>query len=145
MSFLHKIGITGGMGSGKSSLLKHLSKQSRVTTIDLDVLAFRNYDLNKWSTLNLRNSFGRESVLANGKINKTYLSNKVFKNDKTLAILRDITSPGIKSLLLEKFEEIETQNQHDIVAVEGAILTEANMESFFDDLWVLTLDKETAF
>ena len=59
---LFKIGITGGMGSGKSQVLKHL-KTKGITTIDLDQLAFSNYRLNKWSLQNIQTSFGYQSCI----------------------------------------------------------------------------------
>ena len=58
-----KIGLTGGIGSGKSSLLSYLKKKHNTITLDLDKLAFLNYKLNKWSILNLQNRFGQESVI----------------------------------------------------------------------------------
>lgn len=58
MNKIYRIGITGGMGSGKSQCLKYLSTFARIYTIDLDKLAFRNYDLNKWSLKNIHTSFG---------------------------------------------------------------------------------------
>ncbi len=63
MKKVFKIGLTGGIGSGKSSLLSYLSTKPNTITIDLDKLAFQNYKLNKWSILNLINRFGEESII----------------------------------------------------------------------------------
>ena len=46
--------------------------------------------------------------------------------------------------MLEHFRQIEQAKSHDIIAVEGAILIEANTYPFFDELWVVTLPKEIA-
>ena len=62
MKFI-KIGITGGMGCGKSTLLRYLDSFDFVRTIDLDKIAFKNYDLNKWSLKNIETSFGPSAVL----------------------------------------------------------------------------------
>lgn len=55
---------------------------------------------------------------------------------------------GIKGLMLETFREIEYKKERkmagykdiSIIAVEGAVLIEANTTSFFDEMWVLALD-----
>ena len=152
---IYKIGITGGMGCGKSELLRYLGETfPRIYTIDLDKLAFRNYDLNKWSLRNIEHSFGQESMLRDQfgnitGINRPFLSKNAFKSKDRLNCLKQIVSPGIKIALLEKFKEIEYKKQmridgfkdYSLVAVEGAVLIESNTSKFFDELWVLTLDK----
>ena len=104
-----KLGITGGMGCGKSQLLGHLREQyaKHIYTIDLDKLAFRNYQLNKWSLHNLKTSFGAECVEYDKEIpteiswiNRAVLGERAFKDEKTLMALRGIVSPNIKKLML---------------------------------------------
>tara|TARA_B110000285_G_C14966563_1_gene534378 strand:- start:10 stop:432 length:423 start_codon:yes stop_codon:yes gene_type:complete len=106
---LMKLGITGGMGCGKSQLLGHLREQysKHIYTIDLDKLAFRNYQLNKWSLHNLKTSFGSECVEYDkvipteiSWINRAVLGERAFKDEKTLMALRGIVSPNIKKLML---------------------------------------------
>lgn len=59
---LFKIGITGGIGSGKSSLLKYLSTIPRIYTINLDHYGHEIYKLNPIVLRNLTKLFGREVV-----------------------------------------------------------------------------------
>ena len=51
-----RLGVTGGMGCGKSGLMKYLGDRypKTIHTVDLDQIAFRNYKLNKWSLQNMR-------------------------------------------------------------------------------------------
>ena len=109
-----KVGITGGMGCGKSSLLRHLDTFNWIHTIDLDKLAFRNYALNKWSLYNIKQSFGDQSIIKDEQdpqriisINRENLSKNVFKSEDSLNSLKSIVSPSIKQLLMESFKEIE--------------------------------------
>ena len=54
-----------------------------------------------------------------------------------------MTSPEIKKQMLEHFRFVEQQkSKYDLIAVEGAILIEANTFPMFDELWVVTLPKE---
>ena len=148
------------MGSGKSSLLKYMgSNYPSIYTIDLDRLAFKTYDLNPWSLKNIKHSFGPQSVDYDPivpshikSVNRPALSREAFKDEKSLAALTSIVSPGIKKLLLEKCNEIEYKKfrgdpeykGYKMIAVEGAVLIESNNMGFFDELWVVTLDREVA-
>ena len=72
------------------------------------------------------------------------LGNLVFKDSHKLDVLKSITSPEIKKLMLEHFAFVEEKGGYDLIAVEGAILIEANTYPFFDEMWVVTLPKEIA-
>ena len=149
------------MGSGKSSLLQYLgSTFPGIYTIDLDKLAFKNYDLNPWSLKNIRQSFGPASVHYDPvvpshirSVNRAELSREAFKSQESLTALKSITSPCIKKLLLEKCAEIEYKKNRglpdfkdfELIAVEGAVLIESDAAHFFDELWVVTIDREVAF
>ena len=112
-----KIGITGGMGCGKSNLLKYLERSyENVTAIDLDKLAFEAYSLNPWLLKNIANRFGQESVERDAhnnmlSVNRPHLSKVAFKDERSLLGLKSITSPAIRSLLNHKLSFIETQSK----------------------------------
>ena len=78
-------------------------------------------------------------------VDRAGLSKEAFKSPESITVLRSIISPSIKKLLLQKFEEIDQSGDYDIIAVEGATIVESSTYKFFDELWVLTLDKESAF
>ena len=56
MSRIIRIGVTGGMGCGKSGLMRYLERTypKTIHTVDLDRIAFQNYKLNKWSLHNMK-------------------------------------------------------------------------------------------
>ena len=63
---LHKVGITGGIGSGKTKLLTYLSTVPRIYTINLDLYAHEIYKLNPLVLKNLEKIFGREVLCYDG-------------------------------------------------------------------------------
>ena len=101
---------------------------------------------------NLANIFGPETVLRSKvndlnhpvSVNRIALGEKVFANEHSLAVLRSLVSPEIKKLMLEHFAFVEASKKYDMIAVEGAVLIEANTYPFFDELWVVTLPKDQA-
>ena len=74
-----RIGITGGIASGKSKCLSYLASKSNVYALNLDLVAFEVYDRNPRVIRNLQNSFG-QNVFENGKINRVYLSAAAFRD-----------------------------------------------------------------
>jgi dephospho-CoA kinase len=63
MSRFYKIGITGGIASGKSRCLKHIAETyPRIYTLNLDLVAFRMYSLNPKVMDNLQVIFGKKVV-----------------------------------------------------------------------------------
>jgi hypothetical protein len=55
-----------------------------------------------------------------------------------------LVSPEIKTLLEETISEVEFSHKYDIIAIEGAVIIEANTYKRMDEVWVTTLDKEEA-
>ena len=149
-----KIGITGGIGSGKSKCLSYLTQleKPRIYTMNLDLFANKIYNGNAFALRNVESIFGRRAVVrkevndtrAPIAVNRMALGAKVFSQPHNLEVLKSITSPEIKKLMFEHFDWVERQGKHDMIAVEGAILIEANTYKFFDELWVVTLPKDQA-
>ena len=105
---VYKIGITGGIASGKSHCLKFLSTLEcpRVYAMNLDLMAAKIYGLNPYVLEDVASIFGEDTVIRcqSNKmpiaVNRVPLAQKVFSNDHNLAILRSIISPEIKKLML---------------------------------------------
>ena len=137
-----KIGITGGIASGKSSCLNYLSQNSKIMTVNLDPLAHTVYDLT--SVMNqIKSTFG-ENCYENGQINRAYLASQAFKTQEDSKKLNQIVGPAILDIMLQSFKKAQDQ-KFKIIAVEGAVLIEAGRQDMFDQMWVVTLNKDVAF
>lgn len=124
MSFI-LIGITGKIGSGKSSLSSFFKKKG-IPVYSSDKKGKILMNNNKIIQKNIIKHFGKNSCI-NGKINKNYLSKIVFKDSIALKILCSIIHPWVSidfkkwiSYLLEKKE-----NKNFYVIKESAILFES--------------------
>ena len=114
---VYKIGITGGIASGKSQCLKFLAtlKSPRVYTMNLDLFAGKVYGLNPNALRNVESIFGEETVIKSTcndltspvGVNRVALGDKVFRDSHQLGVLKSITSPEIKKLMLEHFAYVE--------------------------------------
>jgi len=147
---MYKIGITGGIGSGKTKCLSYLSTLPRIYTINLDLFGHEVYRLNPTVLRNLAALFGPDVVRWQGSdilgIDRELLGQVAFKSDYHLHVLKTLVSPEIKKLLHETMQEVEHRHSddYDIIAVEGAVLIEQRTFLMLDELWVTTLSKRDA-
>ena len=119
-----KIGITGGIGSGKTTVCKYIESLGyQVFYSDLEAikLANTNSELIKLIT----DEFGTESYI-NGEYNRKFIVSIVFESKKALEKLNQIFKPFIDS------EFKEYCNGKDFVIYESALIFEHNQQSLFD-------------
>jgi dephospho-CoA kinase len=95
---LFKLGLTGGIGSGKSKLRQYLAEAyPRIYTIDADLLGHAIYQYNPIVVRNVRDIFGSETVSVDERgdivgVNREKLGAIVFSSDERLRTLRSLVS-----------------------------------------------------
>jgi dephospho-CoA kinase len=102
-----RIGLTGGIASGKSTAAKFFSDLS-IPIIDADKIA-RDL-LNKNSPLldEIKQKFGDKVFLANGELNRKALGKIVFNNTSDLAWLNQLTHPKVNQKIEQELESIDS-------------------------------------
>ena len=134
------IGITGGIGTGKSYIAKILnSKGYKVIHSDLITRQLLkkgeiNYNL-------VVAEFGTEILDDSGEINRSKLREIILENEGKRRKLNSLTHPNI---MKEIENEAMESNGKRIVFVELPLLFEENLEGFFDDIWLVdtSIDKQ---
>ncbi len=133
-----KIAITGGIGSGKSTV-SEIFKSKGYTVINADKISKDFLFNSKHIQSNILDNFGPDSI-KNGEPNKEYLAEKVFNNQEKLKILNSILHPPTIKKIKETMDaELEKKN---LVFVEAALIYEANMEDLFDNIIVVASPDE---
>ncbi len=133
-----KIAITGGIGSGKSSVSK-IVESFGFPVIRADDLAKELMLKDESIKKKIIKTFGKESFTENG-INTQYLADNVFSNkDKVDKINSIIHPPTIK-----KIEEISKKlfEKHNLVFVESALVYEAKIQKLFDYIILIYAEEE---
>lgn len=122
------IGITGIIGSGKS-MLSQIFRSMDIPVYDADSNAksLMNNDLQIKSRL--IHEFGDDTYL-NGEINKAYMRNVVFGSEKNRLTVNSIVHPAVKN----DFVAWRNATGKKIVAIESAIIFEANLEDILDKI-----------
>ncbi len=132
------VGITGGIGSGKSTVLKLFKELGNIATYIADKEAKDLMNTSKVIQERLVLEFGEE-VYLNNKLNRPFLANIVFKNKEKLAVLNEIVHPVVYNHL-ENF--IKYNIDKDYILYENAILFENGSDVFCDKIITVTAPEE---
>jgi dephospho-CoA kinase len=138
-----KIGLTGGIASGKSTAARYL-EQLGAHIIDADKLGHRVYEPGGPAFQQVVQAFGAEVVGADGAIDRRILGGKVFGDPERLRQLTDIVWPQILALAQQEMEAVERSDPARIIVLEAAVLLEAGWEGAVDEVWAIVVAPEVA-
>ena len=136
------IGLTGGIGSGKSEVSRML-KELGATVIDADRVGHEAYRPHTESWKDLVDEFGRDILLPNGEIDRKKLGARVFSSPQDLARLNAIVHPRMYTMMEERLEALRRQGT-EVVVMEAAVLIEAGWTPLVDEVWVTTAPEDVA-
>lgn len=131
------VGLTGGIGSGKSTVAKLFSKFEEVAIYIADVEAKQLMNTSKEIRQKLLAEFGEE-VFQNNALNRPFLANIVFKNKEKLHILNSIVHPVVHNHLRDF---IANNSDKKYVLYESAILFENGSDAICDQIITVTAPK----
>lgn len=123
---MYKVGITGGIGSGKSTVCRMLAERG-VALYDADSRAKALMSTSEALSRALVDNFGAETFTAEG-LNRAYLAGRVFNDAEQLRLLNSIVHPAV----IEDFEAWAEAQEGNYVVFESAILFEAGLEDRVD-------------
>ena len=129
------IGVTGGMGSGKSSVCKFLEKLG-AKIIEADKVAKSLYSTKPDLKNKIVESFGSNVLDEWGEISFKQLAEKAFKDENSVALLNQITHPFIRDAIRDKI--INHTMTDDIIAVDAALLFEGELLYTVDYIITIT-------
>lgn len=123
---MFKVGITGGIGSGKSTLCRRFAARG-VAVYDTDAAAKRLMNDDAALRRAICDRFGAESYMAEG-LNRSYLAERVFGDAEERRALNRLVHP----VVIADFERWAEEQQGDYVVLESAILFEAGLADHLD-------------
>jgi len=133
------VGLTGGIGSGKSTVARMLAQRGAVV-IDADELARRAVEPGTPGLEKVAEAFGREVVGPDGSLDREAVATRVFADPEARRKLESITHPEVFRLY---HEEIERYGDTDtIVVFDAPLIVEAGATEGFDVLVVVTASPE---
>lgn len=130
------IGLTGVIGSGKSTVARLLAELGAVV-IDADKLGHEAFQTGTEAWREVVAAFGRQVLSPDGEIDRTKLGEIVFNNPEALARLNGIMHPRIYKVVNALIDEYRRQKVA-VVVLEVPLLIETEWTSLVDDIWVTT-------
>ena len=128
------IGLTGGIGSGKSTVSK-LAEEMGAVILDADKVGHEAYTPDSETWREVVAAFGDEIVAEDRSIDRRKLGAIVFADPAALARLNGIMHPRMFDMMKVRLDEYRRQGTR-IVVLEAAILIEARWTPLVDEVWV---------
>ncbi len=136
------IGVTGNIGSGKSTVCRFLAELG-AAVIDADEVAQETYKPHSQAWQEIIDTFGTEMLQPNGEINRVKLAQLVFSSPEALAQLNEIVHPKAYQLVKERIENYRRLGTR-VAALEATLLIEATWTTLVDEVWLVIVSPDIA-
>jgi dephospho-CoA kinase len=136
------IGLTGGIGSGKTTAAGMLAELG-ADVLDSDKVGHDVYRPGTDGFRQVTDAFGPDIVAADGTIDRRTLGAKVFGDPEALRQLNAIVHPLIGVAIRDWLRRAQAEPKATPIVIEAAVLMEAGWQ-FFDEVWVVVVEPETA-
>ena len=135
------IGITGGIGSGKSVVTSLLRDKFDAAVIDTDTIGHEIMEIGKSAYKKVVEIFGNKVIAEDGSIDRKKLGSLVFDNRELLCKLNDIIHPAVEAEVDKRIAEF-TQKKYKYIALETALLIKVRYNRKCDKVWFVYADKD---
>lgn len=125
------IGLTGGSGSGKSTVAGAL-RSAGAYIIDCDRVAHENMLKGAVAYGDIVADFGSDILLENGEIDRKKLGAVVFSDEKALERLNKITHKHI----IARVEQLVSSSEAEVTVIDAPLLYETGLDRLCDEVWV---------
>lgn len=136
------IGITGGVGAGKSELLAYIRRHYFCEIYLADEVAHLVKRRGTACYERLVALLGEEILGADGEIDKSAMAERIFKDGALLEQVNAIVHPAVREYLMERLREAGKNPRTELFFVEAALLIEAGYQDLTDELWYVYAGEE---
>ncbi len=136
------IGITGGVGAGKSEILRYIQSHYLCEIYLADEVANRLKEPGEACYIRLVELLGEEILDREGRIDSAAMADKIFGDAGLLERVNAIVHPAVRVFLEERRQEAKARKNVELFLVEAALLIEAGYAGWVDELWYVYADRE---
>lgn len=139
------IGITGGVGSGKSQVLSYIEKNYNCIIISADNIGNEVKEPGETCYKELVKLLGKSILDCDGKINKIHMAELIFKDENLLEKVNEIIHPKVVARIKEKAEMAKALGKVDYCFIEAALLIECGFVDYVDEMWFIYARPEVRY
>ncbi len=135
------IGLTGGIGSGKSTVSEYLASKG-IKIVDADKISHEMMENGSSLLEELAIAFGDEIINTDGSLNRRELARLAFATEEGKNLLNRITHKEISKRVDRQIAELKKSNER-IIFFDAPLLFEAGMDSKTGETWLVHVDEAT--
>ena len=137
------IGITGGVGAGKSEILSYLGKKTGVRVMLADEIAHELMEAGTDCYKSLRQTFNDEDIWnSDGSFNREKLAKVIFSDKQKRDIMNSMVHPAVKEYVIRQQEYEKERGELSLLVLEAALLIEEHYDKICDELWYIYTSEE---
>ena len=130
------IGITGGVGAGKSTVVGILQRNYTIEYLHCDAIAHELMERGGSAHEELLALFGEDLVNADGTLNRSKLYERAFLGDR-VEELNACVHPKVRIYVEDRIASLREEEFDGMVLIEAALLIEAGYKEICDELWYI--------
>ncbi|MCR1840793.1 dephospho-CoA kinase [Murimonas intestini] len=136
------LGITGGIGTGKSTVLDYIGKMYHARVIQADQAAHLLMEPGQVCYYKIVESFGSGILRGDQKIDREKMAAVVFSDKEKLKRLNQIVHPAVKEYIIAEIKRERGNGTVPFIVLEAALLIEDHYESICDEFWYVYADED---
>lgn len=137
------IGITGGVGAGKSEILKYFKEARGAVVMEADKVGHLLMEPGGACYYNIVEKFGSSILNGDQTINRGKLGKIVFADPALLESLNKIIHPAVKAKIVSEITKERAYHRTELFVIEAALLLEDHYDAICDELWYIDTDEAT--
>ena len=139
---MRTIGITGGVGAGKSELLAYIEKNYNSRILLADTVGHLVKEPGQPCYEKLVALLGKEILSPDGQIDRKAMAERIFADPELLEQVNGMIHPAVETYILEQIHLEQVRGTLDFFFIEAALLIECGYEDKVDELWYIYADRE---
>ena len=137
------VGITGGVGAGKSEILNYLARHHGTRVMLADEIAHELMEPGTVCFEKLAELFKKEDIFQkDGHFDRKKLASVIFADEEKRNLLNGIVHPAVKEYVCEQVQAEREGGVRKLLVLEAALLIEEHYDEICDELWYIYTDRE---
>ena len=136
------IGITGGVGAGKSTVLKILQDICSCNIVMADDVAKSLMVIDGPLSQDAKRLFGKDAYSEDGTLNTVHIAGVMYGDEKIKAEWTNLVHPAVKKKIISEIEVTRLEGKYDFFFLEAALLLEDNYDLICDEIWYVDVSED---